>query len=538
MIDNKRPFIYFPILFSIVFIGGLYLGSRLSTNVNEKNLFPIKFNSFNRLNEIINYVEQEYVDTVDRHELESKVIAQLLQDLDPHSYYISPEEISAMNEPLIGNFDGIGVEFSIQKDTIVVLAPVVGGPSEMLGIKAGDRIVKVEGENVASIGITNRKVMDLLRGPKGSKVAVSIFRQGESKLIDFTIERDKIPIHSLDASYMLTPTIGYIKLSRFSKTTYSEFSEAAEKLKKEGMTHLALDLRGNGGGYLDAAIDLADEFLSKGKLIVYTEGKARPKKMHYATGKGNFETIELSILIDEGSASASEIIAGAIQDNDRGTVIGRRSFGKGLVQEQSDWPDGSAVRLTIARYYTPTGRCIQRPYKEGVKKYYEDFYEDMEWTMTSEAQPDTTIIADSLIFKTPEGKIVYGGGGITPDIFVPVDTLGGSAYLSELSYNGIFRNFSFDYADKNRKKLERFQSVNEFIADFTITNSMLNDLYAIAEKSGIKKREKEIEKSQNRITVFLKANIARFIWHNEGYYMVLSDTDPVLQKVKIVKKEL
>ncbi|MBN4062073.1 MAG: peptidase S41 [Flavobacteriales bacterium] len=525
MTQNKRPYIYFPIIVALAMIGGIFMG--------RSGLYVGKFISppsghQNKLETVIQYIEKEYVDTVLRDELVDIAIQNVLQDLDPHSYYITAKELAALNEPLEGNFEGIGIEFSIQNDTVVVVSPVSGGPSEMLGILSGDRIVKVDNKLVAGTGITNKDVMNLLRGKGGTEVKVSIFRRGESKLLDFTIERDKIPIYSIDVAYMLTAETGYIKISRFSKKTYDEFIESAEKLAGKGMKKLVIDLRNNGGGYLDAATDLADEFLEKGKLIVYTEGKARAKKMHTATSKGDFETTELVVLIDEGSASASEIIAGAIQDNDRGTIVGRRSFGKGLVQEQSEWPDGSAIRLTIARYYTPTGRCIQKPYNNGSRQYYLEYYKRLE---RGELQSiDSIDFPDSLKYKTPGGKTVYGGGGIMPDVFVPIDTSGRSAYLSHLGYEGVFRNFSFDYADQNRQKLERYHSSENFNQSFSVDDDLYEKFIAFAEENGVKRNNYGISTSESRIKTRLKANIARYIWNNNGYFPVIHQQDNMIKR--------
>lgn len=532
MTNNSRPYIYFPILFSLVLILGIYLGTKLDFTApsGTTQVFSLPSKRFNKLSEIINYVEQEYVDSVSKDELVDLAIRDMLQELDPHSYYISAEEIQAMNEPLEGNFEGIGIEFSIQKDTIVVINPIAGGPSEMLGIQAGDRIVKVEGKNVAGVKITNNDVMGMLRGKGGTKVKVTIFRHAGNKLIDFIITRDAIPIYSIDVANMLNGEIGYIKISRFSKTTNEEFLNAEKKLLGKGMKKLILDLRGNGGGYLDAATRLADEFLENNQLIVYTEGRSRPKETYYATSRGKLTDTELIVLIDEGSASASEIIAGAVQDNDRGTIIGRRSFGKGLVQEQSNWPDGSAIRLTIARYYTPTGRSIQKPYDEGSKKYYEDYYESLS-KEDSLIAADTTIKKDTLQYKTPAGKILYGGGGITPDIIIPHDTADRSLFLAQVSYAGLFNQFSFEYADQKRDYLKSFKSFETFKNAFNADEKLLSEFIAFAEKNGIKKETKGLSpREEKQIKQRLKANIARYVWNYEGFYLIMQEDDKFIRK--------
>jgi carboxyl-terminal processing protease len=349
---------------------GIYIGMRMSEPYrSSRGFFTFRTGQFNKLNDVINYISNEYVDTVNSRALVESTIEDMLHQLDPHSSYIPGEDLQAMNEPLEGNFDGIGVEFHIQDDTIMVVSALAGGPSEQLGIQAGDRIIRVEGKNVGGIKITNTQVMQLLRGPSGTMVKVTILRRSTGQTIDFTIKRGKIPIYSVDVGYMLNRETGYIKIGHFADKTYDEYLKAFADLKEKGMQNLILDLRGNPGGYLKTAIQIADEYLPDGKMIVYTEGRNRPKETFRATSRGFFEEGALVILIDEGSASASEIVSGAVQDWDRATIVGRRSFGKGLVQEQSEFPDGSAVRLTVARYYTPTGRSIQKPYTAGYEQY-------------------------------------------------------------------------------------------------------------------------------------------------------------------------
>ncbi len=476
--------------------------------------------------EIINYIEEEYVDPVNKSELQDKTIAYLLQELDPHSYYITPEEYAAMNEPLEGSFDGIGVQFIIQKDTIVIVEPLSGGPSEKVGIKAGDRIIKVNDSIIAGTGIRNPDVLKLLKGPKGSKVKVTI-RRRNSEDLDFTITRDKIPIQSIDVAYMLNDTTGYIKVARFAKTTYNEFVTQVEKLRKSGARKLVIDLRGNGGGFMDAAIKMLDEFFEKGVLLVYTEGRNHPKQTYYSTGHGQFKDLSLAVLIDEGSASASEIFAGAIQDNDRGLIIGRRSFGKGLVQEQTNWPNGAATRLTIARYYTPSGRSIQKPYGENPEEYNEEYihrYDNGELF-----DVDSIHVNDSLVYKTSKGRIVYGGGGIIPDIFVPADTTGGSKYYNRLVYSGSIYDFAFDYADNHRSELLKYGTAENFNARFTITDKMLKGLTEMAEERGVSLNEKEFRHSRANIERRIKAYIARDIWNNEGFYPIWNENDNVIR---------
>lgn len=524
---------YLPLWFSIVLVIGLLLGTRISRPVFK---YTPERGSASKLDQIMQLIGEEYVDTISEKQLTEKAIASLLQNLDPHSAYIPAEETREMNEPLQGNFEGIGVEFNILNDTIMVVAALAGGPSEAVGLRAGDRIVKIEGKNVAGVKIKNKDVVSKLRGKGGTKVTISILRRGTSKELPFTITRGKIPIHSLETSYMLDKEIGYIRISRFAATTYEEYLNAFHKLKQEGMKKLVLDLRGNPGGYLTAAINLSDEFLPKNKMIVYTQGKARPKEVFSSTSTGKFETEPLVILIDEGSASASEIVAGAIQDNDRGTIIGRRSFGKGLVQQQIDFPDSSALRLTIARYYTPTGRSIQKPYSSDIEGYYNEEYDRLK--KGELLNKDSIHFSDSLKFLTPKGKIVYGGGGIMPDIFVPLDTSGRSEFLGKLLYSGAVNQFSLDYADQHRATLRKYGNFNEFVSRFVIDEAMLNSFYAYAEKSGVKGNAASHAMAEPLLKVHIKGLIARVIWGNDAYYRVIQDVDNILNKaIEELKKE-
>lgn len=520
-----RPYIYFPILFALVLVGGIYVGLSVQTQkVPTQSFFSLESRNGNKLNQLLRYIEAQYVDTVNMDELTDDAITELLMGLDPHSSYIPAKELQAMNEPLEGNFEGIGVEFNIIEDTIVVVAPIAGGPSEILGIRPGDRIVNIEGENAAGIGITNKDVISKLRGEGGTKVSIDIFRKGEKELLPFTITRGKIPINSMEVAYMLTDKIGYIKISRFAATTYDEYMMAYKQLTTQGMTKLVLDLRGNPGGYLQTASDLADEFLGDGKLIVYTEGKAHPKRVYTASRRGGFESQELVVLIDEGSASASEIIAGAVQDNDRGVIIGRRSFGKGLVQEQAELSDGSAIRLTTARYYTPTGRCIQKPYENGLDDYYHEYYDRYE---TGEAyEKDSIKFNDSLRFVTPGGKVVYGGGGIMPDFFIPADTSFLSPYFSKLMRNNLVNQFGFDYADNHRKSLKALGSYKKFRVD----DKILADFLSYAAKNGVAKDEAGLKTSGTYIKKLIRAVVSRHIWGDEGYYPVVQEDDKAIIK--------
>jgi len=419
--ENKRSaYIYLPIAFSFVLVVGILTGYYLMRSSYIQNHAFLKGRQGkNTLNELIGFINNNYVDSVDTQKLNNEAITGMLLSLDPHSVYIPASEFADANDPLMGNFEGIGIQFRIERDTVMVINTIPGGPSEKVGLLAGDRIVKVDGKSIAGIKIENDKVMKLLKGPKSTKVTVSIFRRGLKKLNDFTITRGIIPTWSIDVSFAVNAETGYIKLSKFSATTGDELHEAMAELKSKGVKKLILDLRGNSGGYLQEAIAVSDEFLPDNKLIVYTMGLHRPKQIAKSTSEGIWDNLPVVVLIDEGSASASEIVAGAIQDNDRGTVIGRRSFGKGLVQEQVGLSDGSALRLTVARYYTPTGRSIQKPYTKGAEEYYMEYYHRMEDGELENA--DSIKLNDSLKFKTPGGKTVYGGGGIMPDIFIPIE---------------------------------------------------------------------------------------------------------------------
>ena len=526
--NRPKFYVYLPIAFALVLVLGIFIGSKFLSVQSINSLESSSQSKFGKLEGVLRYIYHEYVDTISDNDLVESTIISMLENLDPHSSYIPAEEMQANNEPLQGNFEGIGVEFNIVDDTVRVVAAISGGPAEQVGVQAGDKIVLVDGISIAGVKIDNKGVMSKLKGKGGTKVKISVKRNSKNKLIDFSITRGTIPIHSVDVSYMLNSMIGYIKISRFAATTYDEFIAALDKLQKQGMQKLVIDLRGNGGGYLNTAVDIADELLANGKQIVYTEGKARPRKNYMATNRGNFENGELIILIDDGSASASEILAGAIQDNDRGTILGRRSFGKGLVQEQNEFTDGSGLRLTIARYYTPTGRCIQKPYHGKNDEYYEEEYTRYKNGELESA--DSIKVADSLKYTTPAGKIVYGGGGIIPDVFVAVDTTGRTMYLGELFYAGVMNDFTFNYADKNREKLKEYKSSDNFRKNFTVTPQLISELVVFAEKAGVKKNDVQLKQSENIIKNQLKALIARNVWNTEAYYPIMNDKDVIVKK--------
>ena len=532
----KRSKIYYilPIIFAIIFILGIIFGVRLtqSTSINTGSANPIIIlggSKFSKLNDVLMYIQKSYVDSVSIDQLTEDAISSLLEKLDPHSVYISAKEFNEANDPLIGSFEGIGVEFRIQKDTITVVNVISGGPSDSVGIKAGDRIVNIDGNKVAGIKISNTDVLKKLKGKKGTKVNVSVFRRGVDKLIEYAIIRDVIPTFSLDFSYMISPEVGYIKLSKFSATSFDEFDIALKKLKSKGLKKLILDLRDNGGGYLQAAIEIADEFLEDEKLIVYTEGVNKAKSTSYATRKGNFEKGSLIILVNEFSASASEIVAGAVQDNDRGIIIGRRSFGKGLVQEQIKLNDGSAIRLTIARYYTPTGRCIQRSYAEGIEEYYTQFYEQILDDTTQ--NPDNHLLSDTNKYITPKGKIVYGGGGIMPDINIPLSKNERNKYFNTLYNKGLIFQYAFDYADKNRQTIKtNYKNANGFVEKFIVNDVILSDFINYSEKNGVKKELQNLAAASFMIKNQLKAFIGRNIFDDEAYYPIVLKNDSTLIK--------
>ncbi len=511
-----------PIVFALILISGVWLGYSLNFSSNKNSAKNNKFNL------ILHQIEELYVDSLDKDDLMEKAVENLLSELDPHSSYINAEDLNSVNQGMEGSFDGIGVEFSLKDDTILVIAPISGGPSEKAGIRAGDKIIRVDDEVIAGTDLTNQKVFDLLRGERGTQVVVGILRAGEDELINFNITRGKIPIHSIDVSYMVDHELGYIKVNRFSATTYGEFKKATEKLLNEGMQKVLLDLRNNPGGYLGAAINVVNEFLDDNKLIVYTEGRSRNKEEYFSNAAGSLLNTEVVVLIDEGSASASEIVAGALQDNDRGIVAGRRSFGKGLVQEQFEHHDGSAFRITTQRYYTPTGRCIQKPYENGEKDAYNN-----DWIVRLESgelnSKDSIHFTDSLMFFTKKGKIVYGGGGIMPDVFIPLDTNSYHYDIAKANRKDLVRSFAFDYANQNRTKLEAL-TLENFIQFFEIESHSWDALTKQCKDANVELNMAQwTMKDKKIISTQLKAFIARNIWNDTGFYPVIHQIDETFQ---------
>lgn len=487
--------------------------------------------SAGKLEQTLELIKYYYVDTINEKKIVDDAMRVMMKDLDPHSVYIPAEEMREMNEPLVGKFEGIGIQFNILNDTIMVTATIVGGPSEKLGIRAGDRIVKIEGQNVASIKITNNDVLKKLRGAKGTKVTVGISRRSVSDLLEFTITRDQIPLFSVDATYMIAPGIGYIKISRFADSTVEEFKKALEKLKAMGITSLVLDLSDNGGGYLNRAYELADEFLTEGKKIVYTRGRRSVPEDYYSTSTGGWEKGKLVVLINESSASASEIVSGAIQDWDRGLLIGRRSFGKGLVQKPYPLSDGSMLRLTVAHYFTPSGRCIQKPY--GADGNDDDYELDISNRLKHGefTNADSIHFNDTTKYYTNSKRLVYGGGGIMPDIFVPIDTSMNSNYFYELLRKNCFNEYTLTYVDNNRSKLKReFADISIFRSNFVLDEKTYDDFIAYAEKQGVKKDLVGLKTSDKLIKLELRALIARNIWDTDAFFEVMNEINPFVSK--------
>jgi len=488
-------------------------------------------NSTMKFGRLLRLVESYYVDTTNVDALTEKAIVEVLRSLDPHSVYISKEEVEKMNEPLQGNFEGVGISFNVFRDTLMVVTTIPGGPSEKVGLRSGDRIVTVDTKNIAGVGLKNAQVYDYLRGKKGTKVDLKVKRKGESNLLDFTIIRDKIPINSLDASYMLNDNTGYIKLNKFSATTGTEFLDAIKLLKANSkLNSLVLDLRGNGGGFLNAAIELADQFLPAYKLVVYTQGTHAEKKEYTSTATGEMEQAKLVVLIDENSASASEIVAGAIQDWDRGVIIGRRSFGKGLVQQPFPLTDGSMIRLTTAHYYTPSGRCIQKPYTEGVDEYQKDYIKRME---SGELFSKDSIVENkSEKFATKiSNRIVYGGGGIMPDIFIPLDTSKYYAYYNTLSRKNLVYTGVLDIMDSNRDELKQnYPDFKTFSDKFEVSDEMIEKIIAAGEKEGVKGNEKSIDFARPLMKKQMKGLIARDLFSMSHYFEIMNDDDETIKK--------
>lgn len=524
--NRKQIAIYLPILIAVSVIVGIVLGNSLSRIQTPalQNFSPPKVN---KLSAIVDLINHAYVDSVETDELVEKTIPELLKNLDPHTAYIPARDMQEVHEEMQGNFGGIGVQFSIHNDTVQVVDVVSGGPSYKLGILPGDRIVTVNDSVIAGVDVENEDVLSILRGEKGTIVKVGIKRKGIADLILYEITRGDIPIYSIDVSYMIDETTGFVKVNRFAEKTYDEFINAISKLNKAGAEKFIIDLRGNPGGYLMAVVSMVNEFLPEGKLIVYTEGNSQPRKTYSATKSGIALDKDVIVLIDEYSASASEIFAGAIQDNDRGIVVGRRSFGKGLVQEQIPFNDGSALRLTVARYYTPSGRSIQKSYVDGNMSYYHDIIDRAEHGEFQVA--DSIQFSDSLKYETANGRIVYGGGGIMPDYFVPADTAGYSAYYSKITQKALVYHFAFEYTDENRDQLSGFGTASE-LADYLNQQDILRQFVAYANKEGVKEDAKGLATSGKIIETQVKAYIARNMIGEEGFFPIIREIDETLKE--------
>jgi carboxyl-terminal processing protease len=542
---RDRLIVFLPLIISLVLITGILLGNWI-TGIRFRSMAAEEIGNHrfmirpgnssgapfsltpkgNKVSSALQYILNEYVDTVSMTNLNESVMPALLENLDPHSIYIPASDFQRFSEPLVGNFSGIGVSFNMTDDTVAIINTIPNGPSEMVGIMAGDRIIMVDDSLVAGVNMPSDDIVRMLKGPKNTVVKVSVYRRGEPALLDFEITRDDIPIYSVDVAYKINENTGYIKISQFAQTTYHEFIQATDELKSQGIEKLIIDLRGNGGGIMEAATMIADQFLEEGQLIVYTEGRSRPRENDYATSRGNLKNDKVVVLVDESSASASEILAGAIQDNDRGLVIGRRSFGKGLVQEEMRFSDGSALRLTVARYYTPTGRSIQRPYENGKEDYYHDFSE--RWMRGEFEYRDSIKFDDEQKFYTPGGKVVYGGGGIMPDVFVPLDTSGISEYYNRVRSLGLMYRFAFHYTDMNRSSLDQFTTARE-IEGYLDDQNLMPQFIQYAREKGVNPDYEDIRVSESILLKTIKAYVARNIIDNAGFYPIIADIDQTLK---------
>ena len=540
MYKNSKHTVLFPLLLAAGVVLGLVLGQYLgrnSTTSQLKGMLSRMALPANKLTYTLSLIENQYVDSVSMDSLSEHVIPLLVKELDPHSVYIPASEMQALNEPLEGEFDGIGVVFNMATDTVIVLNVIPHGPSDKAGIKAGDRIIEIGDSVVAGRKIPQNNVVKMLRGPRGTTVHLGIGRQGIAGLVPIDVERGVIPIRSIESAFRIADGVGYVKLGQFARTTYDEFHKSLASLRAEGVTKLVFDLRGNSGGFLDQAIAVANEFLHKGQLIVYTEDRRHEQLREYADGNGSAQDMEVVVLIDEGSASSSEILAGALQDNDRGTIVGRRSFGKGLVQRQIPYSDGSALRLTTARYYTPTGRSIQKPYTIGDDESYE---EDI-WNRYKNNEffsADSIHFADSLKRTTPGGKVVYGGGGIMPDVFIPADTTDVTKYFIEVSGRNILYRYTIEYADRHREALNAVKTIDELQALLDSDKTLVDDFVRYAARKGVAPRYGDIARSRRLIEAQLRAYIGRnTTLEDNGFYANIYPVDNVIVRAVGILKE-
>ena len=533
--DQNKITRFIPFIIAASIVVGIMIGIFYTDRYADGKSSVINASS-NKLNALLRIIDDQYVDTVNMADLIEEAMPQILGELDPHSSYIAAKDMEEMTADLRGSFSGIGIQFTIQQDTIHINNVIAGGPSEKVGLMAGDRIVEVDDSAFVGKIVTNNEAMKKLKGPKGSEVKLGIFRHGEKEILHFTIIRGDIPVKSVDAAYMLNEKYGYIKINKFGETTYPEMLISLAKLHQENCEGIVVDLRGNTGGYMGAAVQMVNEFLPKGQLIVYTEGRKAARENYFSNGTGSSQEIPVIVLVDEGSASASEIFAGAIQDNDRGTIIGRRSFGKGLVQQPIDFSDGSAIRLTIARYHTPSGRCIQKPYNKGKDENYEldilTRYEHGEFFSQDSIKQD-----ESHIYYTSLGRPVYGGGGIMPDIFVPQDTTGVTSYFSMAVNRGLILQFAFQYTDQNRQALQKYET-SEDMLKYLKKQNILEKFARFAETKGLKRRNILMYKSQKLFERNLYGNIIYNMLDMEDYLKYLNQQDPtVLKALEVLEKE-
>ncbi|HCE58408.1 MAG TPA: peptidase S41 [Prolixibacteraceae bacterium] len=532
---NKATKILIPLIIAVSVSAGIIIGNLLTRNSNQ-GVVSIGLGESNKLTSILKLIEQGYVDSVNIGEITEKTIPEILKNLDPHTTYIPARDMQEVEEEMTGKFSGIGVQFSIMEDTVRVVEVISGGPSSKVGILPGDRIVSVGDSIIAGVDVQNNTVLSLLRGEKDSKVTVGIVRSGVKQELDFEITRGDIPLNSIDVSYLIDNETGFIKISRFANTTYDDFMEGMKTISDAGARKVIIDLRQNPGGSLVGVLQMVDEFLGRGEPILYTEGINQPRKTYNASGHNTWKDFKVYVMIDEFSASASEIFAGALQDNDRGLVIGRRSFGKGLVQEQIPLPDGSALRLTVARFYTPSGRCIQSSYAEGEEEYYNNVYE--RFRSMEQLVADSIHVVDSLKYTTKAGRIVYGGGGIMPDFFVPIDTTGNSEYFNSISRKGLVYTFAYAWADEHRKELSKFTRAEE-IDVYVSRQNVLNEFVNYAAGKGIPKDAAGLKASQLIIETQLKAYIARNIIGETGFFPIIQKIDKtLLRAIEISKQNL
>lgn len=523
--SERKPSPVQPLLFALTLIAGMFIG----TNLGDKNLLQVKPSieqNANKLVSLIDFIEDNYVDSVNKRQLIEDAIASVLKNLDPHSYYMGSEEVAIEKERMKGEFSGVGIEFLILRDSLMVVKTIAGGPSENAGLLSGDRIVMVDGQPISGKELNGDKAQKLLKGKQGSQVRVAVVRPGEG-IKEFSIERGSIPIESVNASFMVNDTVGYMRIDRFAEKTYDEFLEATERLEEKGCSSLIIDLRGNGGGLLNQAAEIVEEFLTEGKTIVITRGIHTGEDEIRSSKKGKYRNLNVIVMIDQNSASASEIVAGALQDWDRAVTVGRRSFGKGLVQHEMELADNSALRLTVARYYTPTGRCIQKPYGDSIN-YEDDFQKRFQKGELTSA--DSVSFPDSLLFRTPSGRLVYGGGGIMPDVFVPIDSIYFSGLLSEIAYSGIIRNYCFTYLDGHRKEMRKYKTADEFIEKFSVTEAMLTGLLVMAEMDGVKVNRQVVKKISPQLKSRIKGQFARNLFDDTAMIRVSLESDPDFKK--------